>query len=43
MAYSNGLNLEFPQLAVPVGIACQLCDRAYCPHRAAALPKLIFT
>ena len=41
MVYSDGLNLESPQLAVPVGIACQLCDRAHCPQRAAPPPKAI--
>ena len=38
MVYSDGLNLESPQLAVPVGIACQLCDRSHCPQRAAPPP-----
>lgn len=38
MVYSDGLDLESPQLAVPVGIACQLCDRQHCPQRAAPPP-----
>ncbi len=38
MIYSDGLNLESVQLAVPVGVACQLCDRRNCPQRAAPPP-----
>ncbi|NQW01254.1 MAG: DUF2083 domain-containing protein [Rhodospirillales bacterium] len=38
MTYSDGLNLDAPQLAVPVGVACQLCDRRNCPQRAAPPP-----
>ncbi len=38
MIYSDGLNLAAPQLAVPVGVACQLCDRRNCPQRAAPPP-----
>jgi XRE family transcriptional regulator, fatty acid utilization regulator len=38
MVYSDGLHVESPQLAVPVGIACQLCDRANCRQRAAPPP-----
>ncbi len=38
MVYSDGLNLESQQLAVPVGIACKLCDRINCPQRAAPPP-----
>ncbi|MDE0993193.1 MAG: short-chain fatty acyl-CoA regulator family protein [Rhodospirillales bacterium] len=32
MICSDGLNLEFPKLTVPVGISCQVCDRAHCPN-----------
>ncbi len=38
MIYSDGLNLESKHLAVPVGIACQLCDRLDCAERAAPPP-----
>ncbi|MBL6931476.1 MAG: DUF2083 domain-containing protein [Rhodospirillales bacterium] len=38
MVYSDGLHVDSPQLAVPVGIACQLCDRANCRQRAAPPP-----
>ncbi len=38
MVYSDGLNLESARLPVPVGIACQLCDRTDCPQRAAPPP-----
>jgi len=38
MVYSDGLNLDSPHLAVPVGIACQLCDRPNCAQRAAPTP-----
>ena len=38
MIYSDGLNLESERLAVPVGVACQLCDRPNCPQRAAPPP-----
>lgn len=38
MVYSDGLNLDSPQLAVPVGISCRLCDRPNCPQRAAPPP-----
>lgn len=38
MVYSDGLNFDSRQLAVPVGIACQLCDRQNCPQRAAPPP-----
>lgn len=39
MIYSDGVVLDAPQLAVPVGVACQLCDRQNCPQRAAAPPS----
>lgn len=35
MIYSDGLDLESRKLAVPAGIACQLCDRLDCAERAA--------
>jgi predicted transcriptional regulator/transcriptional regulator with XRE-family HTH domain len=38
MVYSAGLNLDRQELAIPVGVACQLCDRTNCPQRAAPPP-----
>lgn len=38
MVYSDGLHLDSHGIAVPVGIACQLCDRLNCPQRAAPPP-----
>ncbi len=38
LVYSDGLHVDSPQMAVPVGIACQLCDRANCRQRAAPPP-----
>jgi len=38
MVYADGLNLDSAHLAVPVGIACQLCERANCSGRAAPPP-----
>jgi predicted transcriptional regulator len=38
MVYSSGLNLDRQELAIPVGVACQLCDRTNCPQRAAPPP-----
>ena len=32
MVCSDGLNLGFAKLTVPVVIACQVCDRAHCPN-----------
>ena len=34
IVYSDGLDLENPDLAVPVGITCRLCERENCPQRA---------
>ena len=33
---ADGLDLEAPQAAVPVGINCRLCERADCRQRAQA-------
>jgi predicted transcriptional regulator/transcriptional regulator with XRE-family HTH domain len=32
--YSDGLDLDNPDVAVPVGITCRLCERHNCPQRA---------
>lgn len=34
IVYSDGLDLENPDVAVPVGITCRLCERENCPQRA---------
>ncbi|MBF0251956.1 MAG: DUF2083 domain-containing protein [Alphaproteobacteria bacterium] len=38
MVYAAGLNLDDADAAVPVGIACRLCERADCAQRAAPPP-----
>ena len=39
MVYADGLDLESPHSATPVGVACRLCDRADCAQRAAPSPQ----
>jgi hypothetical protein len=39
--YADGLNFKSPQLAIHVGIACQLCDRKDCAQRATPPSKTI--
>jgi hypothetical protein len=34
IVYSDGLDLDNPDVAVPVGITCRLCERRNCPQRA---------
>ena len=34
LVYADGLDLEHPQAAVPIGITCRLCDRLDCEQRA---------
>ena len=34
LVYADGLDLEAPQAAVPVGINCRLCERTDCRQRA---------
>ena len=34
IVYSDGLDLDNPDMAVPVGITCRLCERQHCPQRA---------
>lgn len=34
IVYSDGLDLGNPDVAVPVGITCRLCERLHCPQRA---------
>lgn len=34
IVYSDGLDLNNPAVAVPVGITCRLCERHNCPQRA---------
>ena len=39
LVYSEGLDWEAPEAAVPVGINCRLCERADCRQRA--MPSLV--
>ncbi len=39
LVYADGLDLAAPEAAVPVGVTCQLCERADCSQRA--FPSLI--
>lgn len=34
MVYSDGVDLENPNLATPVGVTCRLCERSDCEQRA---------
>ena len=34
LVYSDGLDLDSPQAAVPVGVTCRMCDRKDCAQRA---------
>lgn len=34
MVYSEGMDLDNPALAVPVGVTCRLCERTDCDQRA---------
>jgi predicted transcriptional regulator len=34
LVYSDAVNLDHPQGAVPIGITCRLCDREDCTARA---------
>jgi len=34
MVYSDGMDLENPHTATPVGVTCRLCDRSDCEQRA---------
>ena len=34
IVYSDGLDLDNPGIAVPVGITCRLCERQHCSQRA---------
>ena len=38
MIYSDGIDLDFANTAVPVGSACRLCERLDCTQRAAPPP-----
>ncbi len=41
IVYSDGLDLDNPDVAVPVGITCRLCERRNCPQRA--FPPVLHT
>ncbi|MFC4126506.1 short-chain fatty acyl-CoA regulator family protein [Nocardia rhizosphaerae] len=34
LVYSQGVQLDDPQVAVPIGAGCKVCERAACPQRA---------
>ena len=34
IVYSDGLDLDNPDIAVPVGVTCRLCERQNCAQRA---------
>jgi hypothetical protein len=34
LVYADGLNLDTPQGAVPIGVTCRLCERMDCTERA---------
>jgi len=38
LIYADGMNITAPKTVMPVGIACRLCDRNKCAHRAAPPP-----
>ena len=38
LVYSDGMNLDDPGIATPVGVTCRTCDRHDCEQRA--LPSL---
>lgn len=41
LVYSDGLNLDTPSAATPIGAGCRVCSRAQCPQRA--FPRLDHT
>ncbi|HEY9080082.1 helix-turn-helix domain-containing protein [Magnetovibrio sp.] len=38
MVYANGIDIDHADTAVPVGVACRLCERLDCAQRAAPPP-----
>ncbi|MBL4666340.1 MAG: DUF2083 domain-containing protein [Sneathiella sp.] len=38
LIYAEDINISTPKSIIPVGIACRLCDRDKCSHRAAPPP-----
>ncbi|MEH6477252.1 MAG: short-chain fatty acyl-CoA regulator family protein [Sneathiella sp.] len=38
LIYADDMNISTPKSIMPVGIACRLCDRDKCSHRAAPAP-----
>ena len=38
LVYSDGISLDDPKVATPVGVSCRTCDRSDCEQRA--LPSL---
>jgi len=34
LVYANGIALEDPEAATPIGMGCKVCERTQCPQRA---------
>ncbi|WP_367066618.1 short-chain fatty acyl-CoA regulator family protein [Oryzisolibacter sp. LB2S] len=34
LVYAQGLDLNAPEAATPIGMGCKVCERAHCPQRA---------
>ena len=34
LVYADGLALDDPQLPIPIGVSCSICERSDCPDRA---------
>lgn len=34
LVYANGLDLQAPESATPIGMGCKVCEREHCPQRA---------
>ncbi|MDM0015615.1 short-chain fatty acyl-CoA regulator family protein [Variovorax sp. J22P168] len=34
LVYSRGMNLDNPEIAIPIGMGCKVCERTRCPQRA---------
>ncbi len=38
LVYADGIDLDSPEAAVPVGVSCRACERTDCPQRAVPPP-----
>ena len=34
LVYAQGLDLQTPEAATPIGMGCKVCERPNCPQRA---------